>query len=145
MSLYCTFVLDDTLLGLPAVLVDEITRGFSADPVPLAPHMVEGLINLRGRVITALDLRHILSLPCCDKRPTDRHVIVSHDDDTYSFRVDKIGDIVEVDERNFDTQAGAVPSNFAGFAVGAYQLPDQLLMVLKLDALVVVDTGSASA
>ncbi len=133
MQQYCTFVLDDFLVGVEVGRVQEIIRYQEMTPVPLAHRVVQGLINLRGQIVTALDLRRRLGLR---ERPAGRHptnVVVRTTDGAVSFLVDEIGDVVEVDDGSFERP----PETLGGIArqliVGAHKLRDRLLLVLDAD------------
>src|SRR6266404_3904656 len=93
---YCTFYLDGHYFGLDVLKVQEIIRYQEMTRVPLAPPVVRGLINLRGQIVTALDLRRRLELA---ERPADQqpvNVVVQTDDGAVSLLVDEIGDVLEV-------------------------------------------------
>src|SRR6476646_9033154 len=99
---FCTFYLDDPLFGLDVLCVQEVVRPHSMTRVPLAHPVVRGLINLRGQIVTALDLRRRLDLP---DRPADRwpvNVVVRTDDGAVSLLVDEIGDVLTVPESLFE-------------------------------------------
>src|SRR6266446_4181777 len=108
---YCTFFVDGHYFGLDVLKVQEIIRYQEMTGVPLAPPVVRGLINLRGQIVTALDLRRRLEL---SERPADQlpvNVVVQTDDGAVSLLVDEIGDVLlvpqEMFERPPDTLQGA--------------------------------------
>src|SRR5262249_522652 len=99
---YCTFYLAGHYFGLDVLRVQEIIRFQDMTRVPLAPPVVRGLINLRGQIVTALDLRRRLDLP---DRPADVqpvNVVVRTDDGAVSLLVDEIGDVLDVPEDLFE-------------------------------------------
>src|SRR5438876_4030212 len=99
---FCTFFLDDLFFGVEVEKVQEVLRYQEMTCVPLAPPVVRGLINLRGQIVTAIDLRSRLEL---SGRPTDRlpmNVVVQTDDGATSLLVDQIGDVWEVEEETFE-------------------------------------------
>jgi purine-binding chemotaxis protein CheW len=130
-SRLCTFLVDDLYLGVDVTEVQEVIRYQAMTAVPLAPEVVFGLINLRGQIVTAIDLRTMLGLPplAGDDLPTNV-VIRDGSDDAVSLLVDSIGDVVDTDGVDFEP----VPSTLTGPArdlvLGAYKLPDSLLLVL---------------
>src|SRR3954464_4816791 len=98
---YCTFYLDGHYFGLDVLKVQEIIRYQEMTRVPLAPPVVRGLINLRGQIVTAIDLRRRLELA---ERPADHlpvNVVVHTEDGAVSLLVDEIGDVLEVPEAAF--------------------------------------------
>jgi purine-binding chemotaxis protein CheW len=132
-SQFCTFYLDKLLFGVDLKNVQEVIRWLDVTPVPLAPRVVSGLINLRGQIVTAVDLRRRLELP---PRSADVHamnVVVRSEDGPVSLLVDEIGDVVEVEESTFErppeTLRGAVRTMIAG----VHKLNGRLLLVLDAD------------
>src|SRR5881397_3400536 len=99
---YCTFYVAGHYFGLDVLKVQEIIRFQEMTRVPLAPPVVRGLINLRGQIVTAVDLRRRLEFP---DRPADQlpvNVVVHTDDGAVSLLVDEIGDVLKVSERAFE-------------------------------------------
>ena len=93
---YCTFYVAGQCFGLEVLKVQEIIRYQEMTRVPLAPRVVRGLINMRGQIVTALDLRRLLEMP---DRPSDHlpvNVVVHTDDGPVSLLVDEIGDVFQV-------------------------------------------------
>src|SRR5947209_10999500 len=99
---YCTFTVDGHHFGVDVLKVQEIIRYQEMTRVPLAHPVVRGLINLRGQIVTAIDLRRRLDLP---DRPPDQlpvNVVVKTDDGAVSLLVDEIGDVLDVAAELFD-------------------------------------------
>ena len=131
LSQLCTFEVADLYLGVDVVEVQEVIRHQPMTVVPLAPRVARGLINLRGQIVTALDLRRMLGLPDMPADAEPANVVIRDGaDEAVSLLVDAIGDVVDVDELPFE----AVPPTLEGAArdlvLGAYKLPDRLLLVL---------------
>ncbi len=130
---YCTFFLDDLFFGIEVEKVQEIVRYQEMTPVPLAPPEVGGLINLRGQIVTAIDLRHRLRLPL---RPTNQlplNVVARTKDGTVSLMVDEIGDVLEVHECEFEPPPDTLIGDIYKLIRGAYKLQDRLLLVLNVE------------
>ena len=130
---FATFHLDGLFLGVDVLKVQEVIRYQEMTPVPIAPPMVEGLINLRGQIITAIDLRRRLGLKdrAADQLPMN--VVIRSDDGAVSLLVDEIGDVIEVDQHNFEP----VPETVVGFSKdlinGVYKLDNRLLLILDTE------------
>ena len=133
---FCTFVLDDHLFGLNVRHVQEVTQQQRMTRVPLAPTMIRGLINLRGQIVTAIDLRECLGLPPLPNDLVSANVIVRSGEDTMSFLVDSAGDVLEVDSADYEQP----PETLRGVAVdlirGTYKLKDRLLLVLDMQQII---------
>jgi purine-binding chemotaxis protein CheW len=131
---FCTFYLDGALYGLNVEQVQEIVRHQEMTPVPLANAVVAGLINLRGQIVSALDLRVRLGLPPRTDGTTATNVLIRHEDESVSLLVDEIGDVVEVPQESFEDAPDSVVGEARALAKGVYKLPDKLLHVLDLPA-----------
>ncbi len=130
---YCTFYLCDLYFGLPVLNVQEVIRIQTMTRVPLAPPSVRGLINLRGQIVTALDLRRQLDLP--DRLPDELpvNVVIQTDDGVVSLLVDEIGDVLSVSEHDFESSPPTLQGTARELILGAYKLPDRLLLILDTE------------
>lgn len=127
---FCTFHLGDAYFGVEVLQVQEVIRYQPMTRVPLAHPVVRGLINLRGKIVTAIDLRRRLELP---DRPADQlpmNVVVATDDGAVSLLVDEIGDILTLPERAFERAPETLTGAAHELIRGAYKLDDRLLLVL---------------
>src|ERR1044071_5621780 len=109
--------------------------------VPLAPPVVRGLINLRGQIVTAIDLRKRLEL---SDRPADQqpvNVVVQTDDGAVSLLVDEIGDVLEVSEKTFERPPETLKGTARELIRGAYKLKDRLLLILDIERTVNLSGG----
>jgi purine-binding chemotaxis protein CheW len=141
---YCTFYLDGHCFGLDVLRVQEIIRFQPMTRVPLAPTAVKGLINLRGQIVTALDLRLRLGM---SERPTGQeplNVVVQANDGAVSLLVDEIGDVLEVAENLFERPPETLAKGARELIRGAYKLPDRLLLILDPERAVDVSENNHS-
>ncbi|MFY9791459.1 MAG: chemotaxis protein CheW [Candidatus Sulfotelmatobacter sp.] len=139
---YCTFFLDRHFFGVPVQQVQEVIRYQEMTRVPLVPQVVRGLINLRGQIVTAIDLRRRLSMT---ERPADQlpmNVVVRTDDGALSLLVDEIGDVIEVEEKTFEQPPETLKGMAREMIRGVHKLPERLLLLL--DTARVVDMGESS-
>jgi len=127
---YATFYLDGLFFGIEVHQVQEILRYQEMTRVPLAPEIIEGLINLRGQIVAAIDMRRRLKLRPRPEGMLPMSIVVRAADGALSLLVDEIGDVVEVDRDSFERP----PENLEGVARelirGVYKLEDRLLLVL---------------
>ena len=130
---FSTFVVDRLLFGVEVEKVQEVIRYQNMTPVPLAPSVVRGLINLRGQIVTAIDLRRRLGLR--ERVATDlpMNVVVRHEDGAVSLLVDEIGDVLEVEEEAFELPPGTLLGEARELIRGVYKLRGLLLIVLDTD------------
>ena len=139
---YCTFYVGGHYFGLDVLKVQEVIRYQEMTRVPLAPPVVRGLINLRGQIVTAIDLRRRLELP---ERPADElplNVVVQTDDGAVSLLVDEIGDVLEVGEELFEPPPETLQGTGRELIRGAYKLKDRLLLILDAEQIVCVAGNS---
>jgi purine-binding chemotaxis protein CheW len=127
-----TFHVGQYLFGVQVSLVQEIVRLQTITPVPLSGREIAGLINLRGEVLTAVDLRSRLGLPPAENGRDPINVVVRVDEEPVSLLVDEIGGVQEVSSVPFETTPTTVDAHVRHLLLGAYTLPDRLL--LSLDA-----------
>lgn len=137
---FATFYLEGLLFGIDVMQVQEIIRYQEMTPAPLSSAEVEGLINLRGQIITAIDLRKRLSMSNREDAKLPMNVVVRTEDGTVSLLVDEIGDVLEVENGTFEVPPTTVPDSCRAFINGVYKLEDKLL--LTLDTEKVVDVQS---
>jgi purine-binding chemotaxis protein CheW len=130
---YCTFFVDSHMFGIDVLEVQEIIRAQRLTRVPLAPPVVEGLMNLRGQIVTAIDLRRRLEFQA---RPATSHpvnVVVRADDEAYSLLVDEIGDVVEVAQDSFEDPPDTLTGTARKLITRVCKLPGHLLLILNTE------------
>jgi purine-binding chemotaxis protein CheW len=131
--LYSTFHVQDRYLGIPVERVQEVLRSQPLTPVPLAHAHIGGLLNLRGQIVTALDLRARLGLGPREADAPSANIIVSTDDGPLALVVDAFGDVVEVTEDRFEPPPATLVADSRSLIKGAFKLDDALLLDLDLD------------
>jgi purine-binding chemotaxis protein CheW len=130
---FATFYLDGFLFGVEVSKVQEVIRYQEMTRVPLAHSVVQGLINLRGQIVTALDLRRRLNMT---ERASDRlpmNVVVRTGEEAVSLLVDEIGDVLEVEAEAFERPPETLRGEAHELIRGAYKLKDKLLLVLDTE------------
>ncbi len=144
---YCTFYVDGLFFGVEVLRVQEVIRFQEMTPVPLASNVVSGLINLRGQIVTAIDLRRRLALADRDPAELPMNVVIRTDDGAVSLLVDQIGDVLEVDADNYERPPETLSGVARQLVLGVYKLKDNLLLILDTDQTVdlVEKTASATA
>ena len=132
-KLYCTFFLDDLFLGIDVLKVQEILLYQEMTRIPLADPVISGLINLRGQVVTAMDLRLRLGLTERSSEQLPMNVIVQNHGDTVSLLVDEIGDVVEVEDDAFEPPPETIKGTIRKLIDGVYKLDGRLLLVMDAE------------
>lgn len=135
---YCTFHLGPHYFGVEVRQVQEVIRYQEITRVPLASPVVSGLINLRGRIVTAIDLRRRLGLPDRPAEKLPMNVVVRTGDDAVSLLVDEIGDVIEVPIDEFELPPETLLGIARTLVKGAYKLEGRLMLVLNTVAAIEV-------
>lgn len=136
---FSTFYVDGLFFGVEVEKVQEVLRHQEMTGVPLASPVVRGLINLRGQIVTAMDLRRRLELgePLPDDRPMN--VVIRTADGAVSLLVDEIGDVVETGAESFEPPPDTLQSSARGMIVGVHKLNDRLMHVLDCAKVVMLE------
>jgi purine-binding chemotaxis protein CheW len=127
----CTFYLDGQVFGIEVQSVQEVIRYQNMTRVPLADESVCGLINLRGQIVTAIDLRTRLRLP--DRAPDElpMNIIVrGPSGNATSFLVDRIGEVKKIDPVNMERPPGTLKGIGSELVRGAYKTDAELILIL---------------
>ncbi len=133
---YVTFSIGEQLFGIPVLRVQDILTPDQIAPVPLAPPEVRGSINLRGRIVTVIDVRIRLGLPEReDKDSQNMGVTVEQDNELYTLLVDKIGDVISLSRELYEKNPGTLDPLWREFSNGVFRLEENLMVVLDIDNL----------
>lgn len=139
----CTFTIDEMLFGVDVMNVQEVIRYQDVTRVPLAASSVRGLINLRGQIVTAIEMRDRLGLRA---RPADvlpmNVVSIVPNGGIVSFLVDEIGDVLEVDDQSYEPAPETMPSSIRRFVQGVFKLEGRLLLLLDAANVAALSSGS---
>jgi purine-binding chemotaxis protein CheW len=130
---FCTFYLDGLLFGVELRGVQEVIRSLDMTHVPLAPMVVSGLINLRGQIVTAVDLRRRLELEPRAAGAPRANVVVRSVDGAVSLLVDEIGDVVEVEQNTFEPPPETLRGAVRTIILGVHKLKGQLMHVMDIE------------
>jgi len=133
---YCTFHVAGLFLGINVLSVQEVLRAsaLTLARVPLAPSTVEGLLNLRGQIVTTIDLRLRLGFEPRAAEAEPMLMIVRTGDGHVSLVVDSVGDVIEVTDESFESPPETLPAAARALVRGVHKLPRQLLHLLDPEA-----------
>jgi purine-binding chemotaxis protein CheW len=140
---FLTMYIDGQLFGIPVLQVQDVLGEQKVTRVPLAPPEIAGSLNLRGRIVTAINLRRRLGLADLIEGVKTMSVVVDHHGDLYSLIVDNVGEVLSLPDDDFEKTPPTLDRVWRELSVGIYRLKDRLLVILDvsgmLDALVVKD------
>ena len=138
---FVTFTVAGQMFGVPVLRVQDILQTHKIASIPLAPPEVRGSINLRGRIVTVIDVRVRLGLEPADEAATDQMgVTVEMGMDLYTLLVDSIGDVVSLPSDTHEKTPGTLDPQWRDFASGVFRLDGSLMVVLEIDRL--LDIGN---
>lgn len=130
---FCTFRLGGLLFGVEVLCVQEVLLTQEMTRLPLVSSIIKGLINLRGQIVTAIDLRARLGMEPLESDRVPMNVVVRSGDTAFSLIVDEIGDVVDVDPDAFEEPPETLTGVARELILGAYKLENQLLLVLDTE------------
>lgn len=136
---FATFCVDQLLFGVEVLRVQEVLRYQEMTPVPRAADVIEGLINLRGQIVTAIDVRKRLGLRPRGTGRTPMNMVVRSDEGAVSLLVDEIGDVLDVEESAFEPVPDNVSTGIRDLTTGVYKLRERLLLILDTSKTIDVD------
>jgi purine-binding chemotaxis protein CheW len=139
---FCTFYLNHLLFGVDSQKIQEVVTYRELRPVPLAPPVVSGLMNLRGQVVVALELRRQLELP---ERPADMKpicLVVRSASGTVCLLADEVGNVVDVEEETFEPSPETLSPRLRSVILGVHKLEHQLMHVLDTDQACEIRAGA---
>lgn len=131
---YVTFRIGDAMYGVEVMRVSETLGHHARTPVPLAPVGIAGLVNLRGQVVMTVDLRPRLGLEALAPSAESMMIVVEVDDGSISLLVDEVGEVLTLDDDQFETPPDTLPAHVRELITGAFKLDSGLLLTLDVDA-----------
>lgn len=132
-GLFSTFLVSDLSFCIDVLQVQEVLKYQPMTPVPQAPEAVEGLINLRGQIVTAIEMRRRLGLPPRPEEMAPMNIVVSTTDGAVSLLVDEIGDVMELSASDYEHPPANIDQSAFDVIKGVYKLRDKLLLVLDAE------------
>lgn len=142
---FCTLTAGNLLLGIQVDRVQEVLRDTAITPVPLAHPAIRGLINLRGQIVTAIDLRRRLGLPEAPADASFMTVVLGVGDEALALVVDGVGDVVQVPADSFEAPPDTLRGDARRMIGGAHKLERRLLLVLNLETVIEPTDGESEA
>lgn len=132
---FVTMFIDNYLFGIPVLTVQDVLNPQSITRIPLAPREVAGSLNLRGRIVTAIDVRLRLGLPKRADISRSMSVVVDIGGELYSLLVDSVGEVLSLPTASFERNPPTLDPLWREFSVGIYRLSGKLLVVLDVNRL----------
>lgn len=129
-----SMVVEGQLQAVRKDVVRDILGSQELARVPLAPAEIAGVLNLRGRIVTAIDLRRRLGMACRSDHgaASSMHVMVDHQGELYSLLVDRVGEVLTLSDDRFEAEGGNLPPRWRPLAHGIFRLDEALLVELDI-------------
>lgn len=129
---YVTMFIEGQLFGIPVLTVQDVLGPQKITRIPLAPREVAGSLNLRGRIVTAIDVRLRLGLSNRSEDNRGMSVVVDQSGELYSLMVDQVGEVLSLPAAKFERNPPTLDLMWREFSAGIYRLEDKLLVVLDV-------------
>ena len=141
---FVTFTIAGQLFGIPVLQIQDVLSSYQITPIPLAPPEIKGSLNLRGRVVTAVDVRLRLGLSARPKEAESMSIVAENEGELYSLMVDSVGEVLALSQSAYERNLPTLDAKFRAFSDGIYRLDDQLLVVLDVNRLLDYDRSDAA-
>jgi purine-binding chemotaxis protein CheW len=139
---FVTFFIAEQLFGIPVLKVQDVLSAHNITRIPLAPPEIAGSLNLRGRVVTAMDVRLRLGLPPRESE-SSMSIVAEHDGELYSLMVDSVGEVLALKTSDWERNPPTLDPKFREYSLGIYRLERKLLVVLDVNRLLDYDRVQA--
>ena len=132
---FVTIMIAGQLFGIPVLTVQDVLSPQRVTRIPLAPPEVAGSLNLRGRIVTAIDVRTCIDLPPREDGESRMSVVVELEGELYSLLVDSVGEVLSVANDTYERSPGTLDPRWRDVSAGIYRLEEQLLVVFDVSHL----------
>lgn len=134
-SMFVTMRIDQQLFGISVNHVRDVLRSHAITPIPLSPKEIAGSLNLRGRIVTVIDVRKRLGLMTYETADKTMFVVVEHKNDLYSLMVDSVGEVLTVPASAIEKAPAHLNGAWKEVASGIHKLSGQLLVIIDINTL----------
>lgn len=141
---FVTVHIGDQLFGIPVSVIHDVFTPETITAVPLAGARVGGVLNLRGRIVTAIDIRERLGLPARDRKARCMAVGIEKNGESYGIVIDEVGEVLSLDGDAFEENPTNMDKRWLDLSKGVYRLDGQLLVLLDVDVVLDFDTSQAA-
>ncbi|HTY66540.1 MAG TPA: chemotaxis protein CheW [Alphaproteobacteria bacterium] len=141
---YVTMTVADQLFGIPVLTVQDVLGPQRITRIPLSPPEIAGALNLRGRIVTAIDVRRRLQLPARSADTSSMSVVVDHKGELYSLIVDAVGEVMSLPADSYERNPATLDPRWREVSGGIYRLKGKLLVVLEVARLLEMRRADAA-
>ncbi|MBK5910982.1 chemotaxis protein CheW [Rhodothalassium salexigens] len=141
---YVTVRLAGQLLGIPVLSVHDVLGAQKLTRIPLAPKWVAGVLNLRGRIVTAINLRQRLGLELREDSSKDMSVVVEHNEESYSLQIDNVGEVLTLNDADMEKNPVTLDPRWREISRGIFRLETELLVIMDVEKLFNFESAAAA-
>ncbi len=141
---FVTFTIAGQLFGIPVLQIQDVLSSYQITPIPLAPPEIKGSLNLRGRVVTAVDVRLRLGLSARPREAESMSIVAENEGELYSLMVDSVGEVLALSQSAYERNLPTLDAKFRAFSDGIYRLDKELLVVLDVNRLLDYERSEAA-
>lgn len=141
---FVTMTVADQLFGIPVLSVQDVLGPQRITRIPLAPSEIAGALNLRGRIVTAIDVRRRLDLPAREAGKTGMSIVVDQIGELYSLIVDSVGEVLSLPADAFERNPATLDPQWREVSAGIYRLEGKLMVVLDVARLLDICRAEAA-
>lgn len=141
---YVTMYIEGQLFGIPVLQIQDVLSPQKITPVPLAQKEVAGSLNLRGRIVTAIDVRVRLGLPPREESEKNMSVVVDYEGEFYSLIIDQVGEVMTLHAKDYEKTPATLNAKWLDIADGVFRLEEKLLIVLDVKRLLRIEEMTAA-
>lgn len=138
-----TFMLSEQMFGVPVLQVNDVLGPQKITRTPLAPAAVAGVMNLRGRIVTAIDMRRCLNQPPREQGKSNMSVVVDQDGELFSLMIDSVGDVLDLTRDTYEDVPATLDTAWRSVSSGIHKLHDKILVVLDVEQLLRMASGKS--
>lgn len=142
---YVTVKISGQLFGMPISNVEDIFMPNSITPVPLSDTEIEGVLNLRGRIVTAINMRKYLGLPPRDDGEQSMAVGVAYRGESYGLIIDGVGEVLRLNDSTFENNPTNLDPLWSNISLGVHRLENELMLILDIDRVLDSEPSSKAA
>ena len=142
---YVTATIGGQLFGLPIAGVQDVFVPDRLTSVPLAPPEIAGVLNVRGRILTIIDMRRRLELEALEESRRTLVVGIEHKGESYGLLIDRVGEVLKLPARSFEDNPINFDRTLAQLSAGVHRLDGKLMVVLDLDRVLKLGTAAKAA
>lgn len=132
---FVTLTIEGQMFGIPVLQVQDVLASVRITRVPLAPPEIAGNLNLRGRIVVAIDMRRRLGMGNRDPKAKFMNIVVEQKAELYSLIVDAVGEVLSLPDSNFEANPPTMAKHLRDVSKGIFQLDNRLLVILDITAL----------